>query len=37
MPYIEKPEGGIVFVVAILVMAIFATWDYYKKNKGDKQ
>lgn len=37
MPYIEHPEGGIVFVVAILAMAIFATWDYYNKNKGDKK
>jgi predicted negative regulator of RcsB-dependent stress response len=33
MPYIEHPEGGIVFVVVILILAIFATWDYYKKDK----
>lgn len=36
MPYIENPEGGIVFVLAILVMAIFATIDYYSKHKKDK-
>jgi hypothetical protein len=33
MPYIERPEGGIVFVVAIMIMAIFVTVDYYKKRK----
>jgi len=33
MPYIEHPEGGIVFVVVILILAIFATLDHYKNNK----
>ena len=33
MPYIEHPEGGIVFVVAILIMAIFATLFPEKEDK----
>jgi hypothetical protein len=36
MPYIEHPEGGIVFVVAIFFLVLFVTIDYYKKNKKDQ-
>ncbi len=36
MPYIENPQGGIVFVVSILFLVIFVTIDYYRKNKPDK-
>lgn len=37
MPYIEHPEGGILFVAVILVLAIFATFDYYNKNNQGKK
>ena len=33
MPYIENPESGIVFVLAIFVMAILATLFPEKEDK----
>lgn len=33
MPYIEHPEGGIVFVVAIFIVVFFEAWKYYRKRK----